>query len=38
MRYGLLRLDEIIPPEHLTKSEQSFIEYAADRERHVMSK
>jgi len=37
MRYGLLRLNEIVPPEHLDDGEKSFIEYVSDRNKHVMS-
>jgi len=37
MRYGLLRLGEIMPPEHLDEGERSFIDYVADRNLNVMS-
>jgi len=37
MKYGLLRLDEIVPHEHLDAGEKSFVEYVVDREKHVMS-
>jgi len=37
MRYGLLRLGEIVPPEHLDEGERSFIDYVADRNLNVMS-
>ena len=37
MRYGLLRLGEIVPASHLDEGEKSFVEYVADRKRNVMS-
>ncbi|KAK5702312.1 hypothetical protein LTR17_022426 [Elasticomyces elasticus] len=37
MRYGLLKLDEIVPRERLDAGEKAFIEYVADQKRHVMS-
>lgn len=37
MRYGLLRLGEIVPPEHLDDGERSFIEYISDRKTNLMS-
>lgn len=37
MRYGLLRLGEIVPPEHLDEGERSFIDYVANRDLNVMS-
>ncbi|KAF9870753.1 xylosidase arabinofuranosidase [Colletotrichum karsti] len=37
MKYGLLRLKDIVPPEHMDKGMVSFAEYIADRERHVFS-
>ncbi|THX49389.1 hypothetical protein D6D06_08572 [Aureobasidium pullulans] len=37
MRYGLLRLGEIVPPEHLDEGQRSFIDYVADRNLNVMS-
>lgn len=37
MRYGLLRLGEIVPADHLDEGEKSFIEYVSDRKKHIMS-
>ncbi|EMC96068.1 hypothetical protein BAUCODRAFT_148902 [Baudoinia panamericana UAMH 10762] len=37
MRYGLLRLGEIVPAERLDDGEKSFVEYVADTKRNVMS-
>lgn len=37
MRYGLLRLGEIVPHDHLDEGEMSFVEYVSDRKKHVMS-
>lgn len=37
MKYGLLRLGKIVPPEHLDKGEKSFIAYVEDRQKNVMS-
>jgi hypothetical protein len=37
MKYGLLRLDEIVPKDNLTPSDRSFIEYVRDRKRNVLS-
>ena len=37
MRYGLLRLSEIMPASHLDNGERSFVEYVADRKKNVMS-
>lgn len=37
MRYGLLRLGEIVPPAHLDEGEKSFIRYISDRKQHLMS-
>ncbi|KAJ4186450.1 hypothetical protein NW767_008763 [Fusarium falciforme] len=37
MKYGLLRLGEIVPEEHKDPSIISMIEYVNDRERHVFS-
>lgn len=37
MRYGLLRLAEIVAPGHLDQGEKSFVDYVSQRERNVMS-
>ena len=37
MRYGLLKLAEIVPHEQLDAGEKSFIEYVADRKHNAMS-
>ncbi|KAI9679695.1 MAG: hypothetical protein M1822_007301 [Bathelium mastoideum] len=37
MRYGLLRLGEIVPAEHLDSGDKAFIEYSSDRSRNIMS-
>jgi len=37
MRYGLLRLGEIVPEDHLDAGEKSFVRYVSDRKRHIMS-
>lgn len=37
MRFGLLRLGEIVPPEHLDRGERSFIDYVSKRDMNIMS-
>lgn len=37
MKYGLLRLGEIVPADHLDAGEKSFVEYVSDRKKNVMS-
>lgn len=37
MKYGLLKIGELMPPEKLTPGHHSFIEYVADRKRNVFS-
>jgi hypothetical protein len=37
MRYGLLRLGEIVPSEHLDDGQKSFISYISNQEKYVMS-
>lgn len=37
MKYGLLRIGELMPPEKLTPGHHSFIEYVNDRKRNVFS-
>lgn len=37
MKYGLLRIGELMPPEKLTPGHRSFIEYVNDRKRNVFS-
>lgn len=37
MRYGLLRLGEIVPADHLDRGEKSFVEYVTHRDRNLMS-
>jgi len=37
MRYGLLRLGEIVPHDKLDAGEKSFVDYVADRRKNVMS-
>lgn len=37
MKYGLLRLDELVPVEKQSEGQRSFIEYAKDRKRNVFS-
>lgn len=37
MKYGLLKIGELMPPEKLTPGHQSFIEYISDRKRNVFS-
>ncbi|KAI4723377.1 hypothetical protein E4T48_00573 [Aureobasidium sp. EXF-10727] len=37
MRYGLLRLGEIVPSDHLDQGEKSFVDYTSQRRRNIMS-
>ncbi|KAF5701785.1 hypothetical protein FMUND_13762 [Fusarium mundagurra] len=37
MKYGLLKIGELMPPEKLTPGHRSFIEYVSDRKRNVFS-
>ncbi|KAF2150955.1 Metallo-hydrolase/oxidoreductase [Myriangium duriaei CBS 260.36] len=37
MRYGLLRLNEFVPEDHLDAGERSFIEYISDRQQNILS-
>ncbi|VZH92554.1 unnamed protein product [Fusarium fujikuroi] len=37
MKYGLLKIGELLPPEKLTPGHRSFIEYVSDRKRNVFS-
>ncbi|KAI1027692.1 hypothetical protein LB504_011689 [Fusarium proliferatum] len=37
MKYGLLKVGELMPPEKLTPGHHSFIEYVAERKRNVFS-
>ncbi|KLU91661.1 hypothetical protein MAPG_10179 [Magnaporthiopsis poae ATCC 64411] len=37
MKHGLLRIGELVPPDKMDEGMRSFVEYIADRERHVMS-
>lgn len=37
MKYGLMRLGEILPADHIDEKTQAFIDFMADRKRNVMS-
>ncbi|KAI8935606.1 hypothetical protein NX059_008171 [Plenodomus lindquistii] len=37
MKYGLMRLDEILPADHIDEKMQAFIDFMNDRKKNVMS-
>ncbi|KAF2851804.1 hypothetical protein T440DRAFT_507199 [Plenodomus tracheiphilus IPT5] len=37
MQYGLMRLSEIVPPEHMDEKMKAFVDYMSDTKRNVMS-
>lgn len=37
MKYGLMRLKEILPPEHIDEKTQALIDFMADTKKNVMS-